>query len=396
MPEFTIRSATEADVDSILRLAGSLTIDHKHAAGFLVSNFTRDDYIEFLGHAQADKTDYDLTFFVAEDDLGVAGFLLCYDLRYLLKKGEERFLETDTTERRLVDRFGRDTGFYVIKQVGVRPDQFRTGVGSRLYQAFIEHTLSVRSRNTILRPKDKLPWRLLPTRAPKVSDPDIVDVFVAVMIRPDNPGSLEFHRRKGFRTVYSWSSGAIGDPKDELKSRLVMHATSQEILAGYTRDVDADAAIHAMLSSLEYAKSLYKHEDDLNWTKLSYLSQYSSALIAAQFVVASFGGAGKSLPVFLMLLLMSLLIGAVAIYLSWSFSIKLRSGLLFMAAHKRAALLVESKLNHIFPGFYPSVTSVPRQSDTVKLIRRARRVFLILSVLATVFAVAFISIRYSY
>ncbi|MEO0620174.1 MAG: hypothetical protein AAFZ01_12960, partial [Pseudomonadota bacterium] len=372
------------------------TIDHGHGAGFLVSKFTKADYVEFLGHALVDKTDYDLTFFVAEDALGVAGFLLCYDLRYLLKQGEKRFLQDDTTERRLIDRFGSDTGFYVIKQVGVRPDQFRSGVGSRLYQSFIEHTLSVRSKNTILKPKEKLHTRLFRAPVVKVTDPDIVDVFVAVMIRPDNPGSLAFHRRKGFRTVYSWSSGAIGDSGNELESRLVMHATSQEILAGYTKDVDADAAIHAMLSSLEYAKSLYKHEDDLNWTKLSYLSQYSSALIAAQFVVASFGGAGNSLPVYLMLLIMSLLIGAVAIYLSWSFSIKLRSGLLFMEAHNRSALLFESKLNHIFPGFYPSVTSVPRQSDTVKLIRRARRVFLILSVLSTVFAVAFISIRYSY
>ncbi|MEW2619811.1 GNAT family N-acetyltransferase [Streptomyces sp. NPDC048106] len=116
--------------------------------GFLVSDYTIDDYRERLTSAEH--------FWVAVKGTDVVGFLLAYsDARI----GPEEWLN-----HRIKSTMG---AFLVIKQVCVAQSVARAGVGSRLYHHVLEQ------------------W----TQSP---------VIAAVVSEPYNEASVGFHRKLGF------------------------------------------------------------------------------------------------------------------------------------------------------------------------------------------------------
>jgi hypothetical protein len=374
--DFRFSSANESDLEEVVQLAHQLGEHRDSDAGFLVSDFALEDYRRFANakaEYQADPTQqFDVLFWIARDESGVLlGFFLAYDLNYIRRHTE--MLHQDTSESRIASAFLTTLNFYVIKQIGIAPVATRRGLGREFYRRFAEHTCSS---------------KVIGSSTNTNAHSTITDVFVAVLTRPENARSVDFHRSAGFESVILWTSEDTHDDGVSFISRSIMHATSQELLAratepeaprGPTRE-----RVTVRAGDLEHARSLYAHEDYLNWVKLSYLSQYAGALLAAQFVTASFAAGGAEvLKIGGVVAVLTL--GALSLYLTLASSRKLRSGLLFMDTHKRSALIQERKMMLAGSGVYPVISRPPRLSATASLMSLSRRLFVPLSVLATAF-----------
>lgn len=170
----------------------------------------------------------------------------------------------------------------------------------------------------------------------------VSDVFVAIMRKPENQRSARFHASYGFLPVLSFGN-AVGEPVME---REVLHVTAQTALQFKRDSLDFEEGVSGLRTSLENATTLYLHEDNLNWTKLQYLSQYFAVLIAAQFILPTLRPTLPNEIAFFVLLVGHLALAALLGYLLHSLSAKLKSGLRFMSSHKRAVLVTEAKLQH--------------------------------------------------
>lgn len=147
--------AGEQHLDAIVALAEARRLDPRDPqagrAGFLVSDYTRDDYRERLSSAEH--------FWVAVKGPEVLGYLLAYsDARI----GPEEWLN-----HRIKTTLG---AFLVIKQICVSHKAARGGIASRLYHHVLEQ------------------WHGSP-------------VIAAVVSRPFNEASTLFHRKLGFEEL---------------------------------------------------------------------------------------------------------------------------------------------------------------------------------------------------
>ncbi|TJZ57019.1 GNAT family N-acetyltransferase [Streptomyces piniterrae] len=164
--------ADESHLPEVVALAGARSLDPSDLAaagrdGFLVSDYTLDDYRSRLTHAEH--------FWVAVRDNEVLGFLLAYT--------DEQLEPEEWLNHRIKTSLG---SFLVIKQVCVSRNAARRGVASRLYHHVLEQ------------------WPASP-------------VIAAVVSEPYNHASARFHRKLGFeeltrltppdgrpRTVWVW------------------------------------------------------------------------------------------------------------------------------------------------------------------------------------------------
>lgn len=284
------------------------------------------------------------------------GFLIAYSSTFVENSG---LFDANTTEMRLLEKFGQTQEFTVIKQISVDANHIGGGIGSILYDALF-HALTGREKTNF---------------ADDAIDPaqhsSVSDVFVAVVRKPENERSARFHRSYGFLPVMTFGN-LVGQ---EVLEREVLHVTAQTALQFKRNTLDFEAGVNGLRTSLDNARELYLHEDNLNWTKLQYLSQYFVLLVAAQFVLPTLADTIPEAWRQEILLAGHVMISVLLIYVLNSFSAKIQNGLRFMASHKRAVLLTEAKLQHQTAAFYPAVSRVPRQSRTVILIRFARIIF---------------------
>jgi predicted GNAT superfamily acetyltransferase len=151
---FTIAPADATDLPKIAALAGARRLganstEPTPSDGFLVSNFTLEDYRKFQQQARHLQ--------VARIDAQFAGFLLA-------------FADADPVPRGSVDRWlaeNCELPFLVVKQVCVDVSFTRQGVASRLYESVLQ-----------AHPQRRL--------------------FAAIVLDPPNPGSVKFHEQLGF------------------------------------------------------------------------------------------------------------------------------------------------------------------------------------------------------
>lgn len=364
MKKHIIRAAENSDLSSITKIAESLVLDSDRSQGFLVSNYKIDTYQYYFGHTGINEDQVEkVIFLVAEcyETHAVKGFLIAYHSSFI--EGNSHFAN-DSTERRIFNRFGDAREFYVIKQVGVSRDSVGSGLGTKIYTSFFSH-LSAVTRNN-----GEVDYH-----------PAAFDVFAAVMREPDNEKSSNFHRKFGFAPVI-----AYGDKLGEGNyQREVLHTTAQGALQ-YIKDRSGDKSIENIAEvSLQHANDLYLHEDNLNWTKLNYLTQYFAMLFIAQFIFPSLASDMNSNFKTPLLLGGHVFITGMMVYLVFSFVKKLESGSIFMARYKRSVLIAESKMKLAYPNFTPSVLSVPRLSKTVKMLNTVKILFWSAAILSSVF-----------
>lgn len=353
-----IRHVTQDDLQRVFDISRSLGDLRDPQKGFLVSGYSLDTYKAFFA-ASHHGPDESKVYFIAATDAATdtpIGFLIAYSSTFIEPSG---LFESSTTENRLLERFGATQEFTVIKQVSVDADHIGEGLGSRLYDALF-HAITGREKSSLSK------YAIDPARHSSVSD-----VFVAVVRKPENERSTRFHRSYGFLPVLTYGN-LIGE--EELE-REVLHVTAQTALQFKRNTLDFEEGVSGLRTSLDSARELYLHEDNLNWTKLQYLSQYFVLLIAAQFILPTLADTLPQTIANEVLLAGHVGLTCLLAYVLNSFSAKIQSGLNFMASHKRAVLLTEAKLQHQTAAFYPSVSRVPRQSKTVILIRFARIIF---------------------
>ena len=152
-----IEAASSIHLDQIEAIATEYRLDRLSEeqlgnTGFFVSNFTKDDYLDFLERADQ--------FFVSISGEVINGFLLAYS--------KDRIKPNEWLNWRLKNAYEGE--FVLIKQVCVRPDSTSRGVGTRLYQHIFNHSA------------DKT-------------------FFAAIATRPCNQRSIRFHEKLGFRLV---------------------------------------------------------------------------------------------------------------------------------------------------------------------------------------------------
>ncbi|MFI0242402.1 GNAT family N-acetyltransferase [Streptomyces sp. NPDC016845] len=147
--------AGEEHLDAIVALAEARRLDPRDPqagrAGFLVSDYTRDDYRERLSSAEH--------FWVARKGPDVLGYLLAYS--------DARIGPDEWLNHRIKTTLG---AFLVIKQICVSRTAARSGVASRLYHHVLEQ------------------WNASP-------------VIAAVVSVPFNEASTLFHRKLGFEEL---------------------------------------------------------------------------------------------------------------------------------------------------------------------------------------------------
>ena len=154
-PEILIRPAQESDISSMLKIAQQRALqgsqENASKNGFLVSNFSRDDYCELLQRAEY--------FYVAAIHSEVVGFVIAYS--------RDRIGEDEWLNMQMIDNFHN---FTVIKQVGVSKAHSGKSIATRLYARILERAGSG-------------------------------TVVAAVVSDPPNRPSEALHRKMGFQPV---------------------------------------------------------------------------------------------------------------------------------------------------------------------------------------------------
>ncbi|MFP4520046.1 MAG: GNAT family N-acetyltransferase [Oceanicaulis sp.] len=237
---------------------------------------------------------------------------------------------------------GEDCDFLVIKQVGVHPDFHGAGLARRLYQ------------------------RLFATRPADYA-------FAAIVERPlPNTGSKAFHAKLGFTPVLQASPS-----NDNYGDAIVNSIWFRQLRPPVHLPPSPETlAPEAWLENLEHVRALYKHEDQLNWTKVSLLITILFALLTAAWILLSEPPA----PVLLAGKVILIGMGFVALL---AVREKIRSGAKFMATHKTAARLTEAALAMRFTGFVAPLWHVPLTSSTSRWLKRLPGIALLVWTLAS-------------
>ncbi|MEO1238350.1 MAG: hypothetical protein AAFW64_01575 [Pseudomonadota bacterium] len=363
MTMYTLRHAEARDVEKVFDLSRVHRDIGNADDGFLVSDYPMERYRDFYDKSYGVDPANPVVFLVAvtaEADEPVA-FLVAYHSDYVHQSSH---FSPMSTEHRLFLKFGETPSFFVIKQVGVGAGLVGQGLGSILYDGLFRHLSAETAKALAASEQDR--------RTTNEVERPPIDVFVAIMRVPENTRSSRFHESFGFVPVMSYGS-EIGSGQHTQTD--VCHITAQAAIMHKADQFEDNARADGLRTALESARTLYLHEDSLNWTKLSFMTQYIVAVLAAQFVLPNLEFAGSSVLFQWMLLVGHCALTVVGVYVLLSFSAKIKSGLFFMKTYKRAVLIIESKLQILMPVFYPSVSGVPLNSRTVILIRFARWIF---------------------
>jgi len=174
-PRVIVRSATEFDLDAVLKLAQAVQLypgmDTRN--GFLVSALSRETYAAALSYLEPQKDAEHVVFLIAESNGKVVGFLFGYNDVYASRRSGGR------SEEDIAVRF--HDSYYVLKQIATDLNDRERGLGRRLAERFF-------------------------------SEVKCSYIFSAIVTEPENPASCAFHREMGFSPLFeSISRSASGE-----------------------------------------------------------------------------------------------------------------------------------------------------------------------------------------
>jgi predicted GNAT superfamily acetyltransferase len=215
-------------------------------------------------------------FHVAVKGDKVLGFLLAYS--------SDRVEPGEWLNRRIKDSLG---DYLVIKQVCVAGDAARAGIGSQLYHHVLDR------------------WQGSP-------------VMAAVVNEPPNTASSRFHRKLGFEELTRLT------PPDGMQRVVWVRRKPREAVLASQYDIAVD---------------LYKHEDSLNWQKLSNFFYITVGLSAAMVLCLGKEGVGGPVGEALGMVLCVIGLGV-----SLGFSAMLFYGREYLLARKAAVIALEDHL----------------------------------------------------
>lgn len=217
-------------------------------------------------------------FYVARCGEKLAGFLIAYSSD---RVGPEEWLNTQVKKH--FDKF------VVIKQICVDPEYESRGIASLFYEYVI-------------------------IRSPGLP------IVAAVVSEPENEPSRRLHQRLGFQPSLELT------PPDGLR-RLVWVRPSMRP--------------EVLLQQYPIAVELYRHEDNLNWSKLNNFLYVTAALIAALGLATGIPGSNTGATSYRVLVVGVGLIGTAS---SIVFAIALWFGVHYLLARKDAVRLIERLL----------------------------------------------------
>jgi hypothetical protein len=157
-------------------------------------------------------------------------------------------------------------------------------------------------------------------------------LYAAIVLFPPNISSIQFHEDAGFIRTFEFK-----DKDDEFRRAFWRCSRIDE---GKNPDL--------LTHQHEVAADLYKHEDDLNWKKLSALFYISGALLAGIGVLLR-PVDGSQIPRHLMFFI-ACSIGLLGLFMSSFFFVALRSGVDYMLHRKQTLIDIDgeiAKLNGI-------------------------------------------------
>ena len=156
--ELNIKKATSEHLTDIFNLARSLSLqrmppDQSERLGFLVSEFTKEDYLSYI-----EKADH---FYVLYQGHGLCGFLYAYS--------SDLIAENEWMNQLIKSQ--HPDPFVLIKQICIQPFLMGKGLATHLYQHLFQQT----------------------TDCP---------LFTVIVTEPHNQRSVDFHRGHGFKEVF--------------------------------------------------------------------------------------------------------------------------------------------------------------------------------------------------
>jgi predicted GNAT superfamily acetyltransferase len=216
-------------------------------------------------------------FYVAMKGADVLGFLLAYS--------DERIQQDEWLNRRIKTTLG---SFLVIKQVCVARGAARRGIASLLYHHVLEQ------------------WTSSP-------------VIAAVVSEPPNEASARFHRKLGF----------------EVLTRLVPPDGRMRVVWVWRKPRES-----LLLAQYGIAVDLYKHEDNVNWNKLTNFLYITAGLAATlAFILGKDGATSEGVA-----LGVGVIITVVGFASAVAFAIMLRFGRRYLQARKSAVADLEERM----------------------------------------------------
>lgn len=288
-----IRKATTADIDNVYEIAreqAAVIENGRIIKPGLVSGYDEEMYKKCVESASY--------FYVLECGGSISSFLLGVHSNDSVPEGIDI-----ANLRTLIRQSSRndDETFILIKQIATATTQHGSWHARMLYQHL----------------------KILGRCAP---------LYAAIIISPPNIASARLHEDAGFITAFEFT-----DEQDSFRR-------------AYWRCSRIDEEKHPdlLLHQHTLASSLYKHEDDLNWKKLSALFYISGALIAGMALLfrAISSNVLTNNIIFMIALVLTLLGAATSGY----FVIALRSGVRYMLQRKQTLIDIDceiSKLNGV-------------------------------------------------
>lgn len=219
-------------------------------------------------------------FFVLEEKGEIKAFLLAYDVYEL---------DDSLIVNQFIKQHAKNP-FVVIKQICVKRNSFKKGFAKQLYNYFLGLTNS--------------------------------DIYLAVVLEPLNKSSIYFHKKMGFKQAF------IVKPEDGMK-RLIYYKQNH-----FNEKV--------VYNQYNVAVDLYKHEDELNWSKMNHLFYVTGGLGALISIIVT----SPILPMARFLLIV--IISVFGIVASLLFKITISIGVDYMLKRKSTVFDLEKiiiKLN---------------------------------------------------
>jgi GNAT superfamily N-acetyltransferase len=346
MNNIIIKKAEENDIDEILKISKKNTITNIEdpSSGFLVSGYTKQQYLEYVGYA-----DY---FYVAKIDNKVVGVLLAFN--------DDKIKQSELVNSIIKNSVKHN--FVLIKQIFVDPEFKGKKISAKLYNFLFETA-----------PKD-------------------FDFAASIVGKPFNIASVKFHKKLGFNKLMSITPDADFD--GEVRHRDIWYKKASE-----HRDIPLEeimrvqvphdeATVDRLCSNLGYAMGLYMHEDNLNWTKLGMLVTFVFALSAG---FHAFYEQDSSIST-----LMSFLVIVLGFLITNLFSKKISSGIEYMGSHKNNVKIIERKLKYFEPNYERLIEvknkNIANQSKTLNIMYKVPLVsYILFATLFIVWLVKFIS-----
>lgn len=321
MNKINISPVTMQDIPAIASLQSELLLANTKNAeeGFLVSGYSEKDYQKFL-----DCYDF---FFKATIDDKIVGCLMAFN--------SESILPEDKTN--LMLKFCAKKEFVLIKQVFVSRANGNKGIAALLYQHLGKQIKSDRAMLAVL-----------------VSE-------------PLNVASCKFHQKMGFTEYLRFNPNADKDGKVRERSAWIHLPKSESLLADFVRlsnvQID-DNNGELLLARSAQMSDLYRHEDNLNWTKLGMQITLLFALMAAFGYFYQRSITPSALPILLPLVVWGGIINYV-------FYLKIRSGVDFMTKHKNNLIQLDKEIRLFHPivePLFPNGSKISQKSKTLKML----------------------------